>query len=449
MTNKMGTMEPKKLVLSMSAPIAAAMLISALYNFVDSAYVANYSDQALIALSLCAPIQMLMIALACGTAAGFNTVLSQALGSQNMAKARQTYLCGLLLSWINGLIFALFGWFGSRAFLSLFTDIPAILDQGEAYLKICCLFSFCIFVEITYERITQAHGDAIGNLVMQGSGALINIILDPFLIFGWFGLPSLGVTGAALATIIGQFVGMLVGIGIVHYRKIEFTKTHWKDFRFSWSLIREIYRIGIPAILMQAITSFMTLILNGLLGLFSLTAISAFNIISRLQQLVYMVVQGLTNALIPMCAFNYGARANERILQIVSFSLKLSIGIMLCGCLLFEAIPEALFGLFNADEQMLAIGVPALRIISLSFVFAGISMVLCSVFQALNHPMPSLIITLLRQPVLLVPLLWILAICFGLQASWWSFVISEVFCAILSWRLWKKIEVSAGLHSAK
>ena len=268
--NKMGTMEPKKLVISMSTPIAAAMLISALYNFVDSAYIANYSNEALTALSLCAPIQMLMIALACGTAAGFNTVLSQSLGSRNMEKAKQTYLTGLLLSWMNGLIFALFGWFGSRWFLSLFTDLAPILDQGESYLKICCLFSFCVFVEITYERITQAHGDAIGNLIMQGSGALINIILDPFLIFGWFGLPAMGVTGAAIATIIGQLAGMVVGIWIVHLRKIEFTKAHWKNYHFSWPLIGEIYRIGIPAILMQAITSFMTLILNGLLGMFSL-----------------------------------------------------------------------------------------------------------------------------------------------------------------------------------
>lgn len=446
--NKMGTMEPKKLVISMSTPIAAAMLISALYNFVDSAYIANYSNEALTALSLCAPIQMLMIALACGTAAGFNTVLSQSLGSRNMEKAKQTYLTGLLLSWMNGLIFALFGWFGSRWFLSLFTDLAPILDQGESYLKICCLFSFCVFVEITYERITQAHGDAIGNLIMQGSGALINIILDPFLIFGWFGLPAMGVTGAAIATIIGQLAGMVVGIWIVHLRKIEFTKAHWKNYHFSWPLIDEIYRIGIPAILMQAITSFMTLILNGLLGMFSLTAISAFNIVSRLQQLVYMVVSGITNALIPMCAFNYGAKRYDRVLEIVSFSLKLSAGIMLAGTVLFELMPHALFSLFNADEQMLAVGIPALRIIALSFVFAGVSMILCSVFQAVDHPLSSLIITLLRQLILLLPLLWILAIAFGLEASWWSFVISEGFCAFLSWRMWKKIEKSAGILHA-
>lgn len=443
----METMGVRRLVLSMSVPIAAAMLLSAFYNVVDSAFVANYSDKALLAVSLCYPVQTVMIAVACGTAAGFNTVLSQSLGSGNMEKARQTFLHGILLSLFNWIVFALFGIFASKAFMSWFTQDPQVIAMGSVYLEICCLFSFAIFVEITYERILQAAADAMGNLIMQGAGAIINILLDPIFIFGFFGLPALGVAGAAIATILGQIIAMLIGMWLVKRRKIEFAQVPLSEFYFSWDLIKEIYAVGIPSILMQSIASLMALCMNVLLGQFSETAISAFGVISRLQQLIFMIVLGITNALIPITAYNYGAGLKKRILQIVHFSLLLSTLVMTAGMIAFEIFPEQLFSIFNSGPEMLAIGVPALRIISLSFVFAGISMILGSVFQAVGSAMDSLIVTLLRQLILLLPLVYVLALCFGTGICWWGFVISEAFCAGLSLFFWKRIRSRLHLNA--
>lgn len=437
--NKMESMPIRQLVLSMSIPIAISMLIQALYNFVDSVFVANYSDQALLAVSLCYPIQTIIVAFAVGTAAGFNTVLSRSLGAKQKQKADQIVLHGLFLSIVNGLVFALLGWFGSEWFMGLFTQSAQVIAQGVIYLRVCTLMCTCIFIQITYERILQAAGDAMGNMIMQGVGALINIILDPIFIYGWFGFPAMGILGAAVATVTGQVIAMLTGIWIVQ-KKIHIFDIHPTQFKLSPHLIKEIYQVGIPAILMQSIMSFMSLAMNAVLGIFSEVAISAFNVVSKLQQIVYMIVSGITNALIPITAYNYGAANKQRVLDGIRFSLLIATVVAACGTVLFELFASQFLTLFGHDANMLAIATPALRIVSLSMIFAAITMVLCAAYQAAGKPKDSLVITLIRQIILLLPLVWIFAMMFGIQQCWWAYLIAEGAGLVYALVHWRKLQ---------
>ena len=437
--NKMESMPIRQLVLSMSIPIAISMLIQALYNFVDSVFVANYSDQALLAVSLCYPIQTIIVAFAVGTAAGFNTVLSRSLGAKQKQKADQIVLHGLFLSIVNGLVFALLGWFGSEWFMGLFTQSAQVISQGVIYLRVCTLMCTCVFIQITYERILQAAGDAMGNMIMQGVGALINIILDPIFIYGWFGFPAMGILGAAVATVTGQVIAMLTGIWIVQ-KKIHIFDIHPTQFKLSPHLIKEIYQVGIPAILMQSIMSFMSLVMNAVLGIFSEVAISAFNVVSKLQQIVYMIVSGITNALIPITAYNYGAANKQRVLDGIRFSLLIATVVAACGTVLFELFASQFLTLFGHDANMLAIATPALRIVSLSMIFAAITMVLCAAYQAAGKPKDSLVITLIRQIILLLPLVWVFAMMFGIQQCWWAYLIAEGAGLVYALVHWRKLQ---------
>lgn len=437
--NKMESMPIRQLVLSMSIPIAISMLIQALYNFVDSVFVANYSDQALLAVSLCYPIQTIIVAFAVGTAAGFNTVLSRSLGAKQKQKADQIVLHGLFLSIVNGLVFALLGWFGSEWFMGLFTQSAQVIAQGVIYLRVCTLMCTCVFIQITYERILQAAGDAMGNMIMQGVGALINIILDPIFIYGWFGFPAMGILGAAVATVTGQVIAMLTGIWIVQ-KKIHIFDIHPTQFKLSPHLIKEIYQVGIPAILMQSIMSFMSLAMNAVLGIFSEVAISAFNVVSKLQQIVYMIVSGITNALIPITAYNYGAANKQRVLDGIRFSLLIATVVAACGTVLFELFASQFLTLFGHDANMLAIATPALRIVSLSMIFAAITMVLCAAYQAAGKPKDSLVITLIRQIILLLPLVWVFAMTFGIQQCWWAYLVAEGAGLVYALVHWRKLQ---------
>lgn len=441
--HKMESMGIRRLVISMSIPIALSMLLSALYNIIDSVFVAGYSQQALLAVSLCYPVQTLMIAIACGIGVGFNTVLARFLGEQKPDMASQSVLNGLFLALISWIIFLLFGLFGAKWFLGLFTQEAAVIEQGDAYLKICCGFSFAIFFQITYERIMQATGRPMYNLAIQGTGALINIILDPVFIFTF----NQGVAGAAIATIIGQITAMGLGIWITH-RKVPEIHTDIRKFRWNGALMLRILQIGIPAMVMQAVMSFMSVFMNWILMPYSSMAVSVFSVYIKLQQFVFMIVMGFTNALIPIVSFNFGARRKDRIFPAVRFSLLMATGIMLAGTVLFQLIPGPLLAMFNANQDMYAIGIPCLRIISLSFVFAGVSMILCSAFQALGHPGTSLGITLLRQLILLIPLTALLARLYGLDAGWLAFVITEVICAGLSVLEWCRVKKQVDVQLA-
>lgn len=430
--NKMGVMEIKKLIMTMSLPIMISMLVQALYNIVDSMFVARVSDNALAAVSLCYPIQMIIVAVACGTAVGLNALLSRYLGQGKPKEANQVALHGILLALVNWLIFAVIGIFFSEAFLNLFSTDQEIVSMGISYMKICTIFSFGVFMQITYERIMQSTGNTVYNMIIQGVGALVNIILDPIFIFGMLGLPAMGVTGAAIATVVGQIVAMLLGI-VITQTKIKEVQIHLREFQLKVRIIKDMYRIAIPAILMQSIMSFMTVFMNMILVTFSELAVSAFSIYFKLQQFVFMAVNGMNNALIPIISYNFGARKKQRILDSIHFSLLIACVIMIAGTIVFQCFPEQLMYLFDANEEMMNIGVPALRIISLSFVFAGISLVLSAVFQSVDHANKSLVITLLRQMVLLLPIVYLLANQFGLNALWWAFPITEAIVSILAY----------------
>lgn len=437
--NKMGTMEVRRLILTMSLPIMISMLVQALYNIVDSMFVARVSEAALAAVSLCYPIQMIMVAVACGTGVGINALLSRYLGEKKREKASQVAMHGLFCAICNWLVFAVIGLFFSEAFLRLFSDDVQIIMMGISYMQICTICSFGVFVQITYERIMQSTGNTIYNMVIQGVGALINIILDPIFIFGLGPVPALGTAGAAIATVIGQIVAMFLGI-IITQKKIREIQLSVRGFHIDGMLMKAMYRIAIPAILMQSIMSFMTVMMNMILAPFSEMAVSVFSIYYKLQQFVFMAVLGMNNALIPILSYNYGANQMERIRESIRFALWMSCVIMAIGTVVFQLFPTQLLYLFDAKEAMLSIGIPALRTISVSFVFAGISMVLCSVFQALGSPNHSLLVTLLRQMVILLPLAYGFSSAFGLDMCWWSFPITEVLCALLSLYLLRSVQ---------
>ena len=437
--NKMEHMEIKKLVISMSLPIIISMVIQALYNIVDSIFVAKISSDALTAVSLCYPVQTIMVAIACGTAVGFNTLLARYLGEKKFDYANNTMMHGILLGFLNGLVFLVLGLLFSNVFLSWFTRDVQILGLANTYIRICTMFSFSVFVQIIFERIMQATGNAIYNMVMQGAGAIINIILDPILIFGWFGLPRMGVTGAAIATVIGQFCGMMIGYWITK-KKIDTLQIKMSNFSFSTDILARIYKVGVPAILMQSVLSFMTVFMNMILAPISAMAISAFSVYYKLQNFLNMAVLGITNALIPIVAYNNGAKRKDRARDAIQFSLLLSIGIMFVGTIIFQLFPKQLLSMFSANDEMYAFGIPALKIISLSFVFAGISMVLCAAFQALNKANTSLVITLARQLVILIPLTYGLMKCFGINMGWYAFVVTEIICSVYSLIVWRKMK---------
>lgn len=437
--NKMGTMEVRRLILTMSLPIMISMLVQALYNIVDSMFVARVSEAALAAVSLCYPIQMIMVAVACGTGVGINALLSRYLGEKKREKASQVAMHGLFCAICNWLVFAVIGLFFSEAFLRLFSDDVQIIMMGISYMQICTICSFGVFVQITYERIMQSTGNTIYNMVIQGVGALINIILDPIFIFGLGPVPALGTAGAAIATVIGQIVAMFLGI-IITQKKVREIQLSVRGFHLDGMLMKAMYRIAIPAILMQSIMSFMTVMMNMILAPFSEMAVSVFSIYYKLQQFVFMAVLGMNNALIPILSYNYGAHQMERIREGIRFALWMSCVIMAIGTVVFQLLPTQLLYLFDAKETLLSIGIPALRTISVSFVFAGISMVLCSVFQALGSPNHSLLVTLLRQMVILLPLAYGFSSAFGLDMCWWSFPITEVLCALLSLYLLRSVQ---------
>ena len=437
--NKMEHMEIKHLVISMSLPIIISMVIQALYNIVDSIFVAQISSDALTAVSLCYPVQTIMIAIACGTAVGFNTLLARYLGEKKFDYANNTMMHGIFLGFVNGLVFLVLGLLFSKVFLSWFTSDQNVIRLADTYIHICTMFSFSVFVQIIFERIMQATGNAIYNMVMQGAGAIINIILDPILIFGWFGLPKMGVTGAAIATVIGQFCGMMIGYWITK-KKLSSLEIKISNFSFSKDILSRIYKVGIPAIMMQSVLSFMTVFMNMILAPISAMAITVFSVYYKLQNFLNMAVLGITNALIPIVAYNNGAKRKDRAMDAIQFSLLLSIVIMFVGTIVFQLFPKQLLTMFSANEEMYTLGVPALKIISLSFVFASMSMVLCAAFQALNKANTSLVITLARQLVILIPLTYGLMKCFGIQVGWYAFVVTEFMCAMYSLFEWRKMK---------
>lgn len=428
--NKMGVMPIPKLLITMSLPMIISMLVQALYNIVDSMFVAQLNEDALTAVSLAFPVQNLMIAVAAGTGVGINALLSKSLGEKKYETANKIAQNGLLLAVLSSLVFALIGIFGSRAFFSVQTDDAQIIEYGVEYMSVISIVSMGVFLQVTFERLLQSTGKTIFNMITQGTGAIINIILDPILIFGWFGLPKMGVTGAAVATVIGQVIAALLGLFFNQRFNKEIHVT-FKGFKPCKETIGNIYKIGVPSIIMQSIGSLTTFGMNNILLMFSSTAATVFGVYFKLQSFVFMPVFGLTNGMIPIVAYNYGARNKKRIYQTIKLSAIIAVSIMVLGLVIFQLYPATLLGLFEASENMLAIGVPALRTISLSFIFAGFCIVISSVFQALGNGVYSLIMSVARQIVVILPVAFIFAKLFGLDMVWYAYPIAEIVSVII------------------
>ena len=428
--NKMGVMPVTKLIITMSLPIMASMLVQALYNIVDSIFVAQVSENALTAVSMAFPIQNLMIAVATGTGVGINALLSRNLGAKNYERVYKIAENAVFLAVISYILFLFIGIFGAEKFFRSQTDIEEIVQHGTAYTRICCCFSIGIFVQIFFERMLQSTGKTIYSMVTQGVGAIINIILDPILIFGWFGLPAMGVAGAAYATVIGQIAAAILAITLNHKVNKEI-KIHLKGFRPDFAMIKQIYGIGIPSIIMASIGSIMNYGMNRILLGFTSTAAAVFGVYFKLQSFIFMPVFGLNNGVIPVIAYNYGAGKRERVIKSIKASAVIALMIMAVGVLLFQTIPAVLLSFFDASETMLHIGIPALKIISLSFLFAAVGIACSSAFQALGYAVYSMIMSIIRQLVVLLPTAYFISLKGDVRLVWWAFPIAETVAIIV------------------
>ena len=436
--NKMGVMPIPKLLISMSLPMVISMLVQALYNIVDSMFVAQMNEEALTAVSLAFPIQTLMIAVATGTGVGINALLSRSLGEKKFEDANKIASNGVFLALVSAVVFAVLGAVGSRFFFTAQTDDPLIVEYGTQYMTIITVASLFVFLQIAYERLLQSTGKTIFNMITQGTGAIINLILDPILIFGYFGLPEMGVAGAALATVIGQFIAVLMGVYFHNKYNHEIT-VKLRGFKICKKTIANIYKIGVPSIIMQSIGSVTTFAMNNILLMFSSTAATVYGVYFKLQSFVFMPIFGLNNGMIPIIAYNYGARSKKRIFATIKLSICIAVGIMLLGLAVFQLAPGALLALFDASENMLAIGIPALRTISLSFIFAGFCIICSSVFQALGNGVYSMLVSFGRQILVIIPVAFAFAKLFGLDMVWWSIPIAELASLTLSIVFLKRI----------
>ncbi len=423
--NKMGAMPVNRLLISMSLPMMISMLVQALYNIIDSIFVSRINENALTAVSLAFPLQSLMIAFGVGTGVGINALLSRALGEKDSEKVNKAAVNGIFLDGVNFVIFLLIGLFAATPFYLSQTGDAEIFSYGKQYLSIVCCCSLGMFTQFVFERLLQSTGKTFYTMLTQGMGALINIILDPIFIFGYFGLPAMGVAGAAIATVIGQTVAGIAAVA-VNLKKNTEIKLQFRGFRPDMAIIGEIYKVGVPSIIMQSIGSLMTYGMNQILLAFTSTAATVFGVYFKLQSFVFMPIFGLNNGMVPIVAYNFGARNKERLTRTVKLSMVYAVCLMAAGFLVFQIFPAQLFAMFDASETMLAIGVPALRIISLSFVLAGVGIVSGSVFQALGNGVYSLIVSVARQLLVLLPVAFLLSLTGNLNAVWWAFPIAEL-----------------------
>ena len=430
--NKMGVMPVGKLLANMSLPMMASMMVMALYNIVDSIFVARIGEDALAALSLAFPIQNLMIAVSVGIGVGINAVLSRALGAKDQQAVTRASMNGCFLLVVCSVVFMLLGATVIRPFFQSQTDISSIIDYGVTYTSIVTIGCFGLFVQVLCERLLQSTGRTVGVMILQATGAIVNIILDPILIFGLFGLPAMGVAGAALATIIGQWIA--AGLGIyLNLKKNPEISLELRGFQLHGATIRRILAIGVPSVVMQSIGSIMNFCMNQILIAFSSTAVAVFGVYFKLQSFVFMPIFGLNNGSVPIVAFNYGAKRADRMVQTIKYSVTAAVAIMVAGMALFQAFPEQLLMFFDASGEMMRIGVPALRIISLHFPIAGICIGIGSVFQALGYSVYSMIISLIRQLVVLIPCAYLLGALSGsVTMVWWAFIAAEIASIMLT-----------------
>ena len=431
--NKMGTMPVGKLIFNMSLPMMVSMLVQALYNIVDSIFVAKLSENALTAVSLAFPLQTLLIAVGAGTGVGMNALLSKSLGEKNFKKANDTAANAAVLYILSYILFLILGFSVVKPFyLSQIGNADVeIMEMGIEYLSTVMIFSFGLFTQFFFERLLTSTGRTIFSMTSQLTGAVTNIILDPILIFGLFGAPKMGVTGAAIATVIGQCVAGIVAAACNHKYNHD-VKLSFKGFKPDLKIIGTIYAVGVPSIIMQSIGSIMTYCMNRILIEFSSTATAVFGVYFKLQSFFFMPVFGLNNGITPIIAYNYGAKQRKRMIHTIKLSMAVAFCLTFVGFIAFEAIPQVLLGMFNSSQQLLEIGIPALRIIGIHFLIAWFCIVAGTVFQALGKAVFSMIVSIMRQLFVLVPAAYILAKVGGLHAVWWSFPIAEIISLAVS-----------------
>ena len=428
--NKLGTMPISKLIINMSLPIIISMLVQALYNIVDSVFVSRVCEQALTAVSLAFPAQNLMIGLATGTAVGVNALMGRALGAKDQERANAVAINGVFLAVVGFAICAVLALLFAGPFFRSQTQIDYIVENGTDYLLVCCCGSLGLFCEIMFERLLQGTGRSILSMYTQGLGAIVNIVLDPIFIF----VLDMGVTGAAVATVIGQFCGCILAL-IFNLKKNKEIHLQFRGFRPNWRLVGNIYAIGLPSVIMVAIGSVMTFCMNKILIAYHSakeTAATAFGIYFKLNSFIFMPVFGLNNGMVPIVSYNYGAASLPRVKRTIKLTICTAMAIMAVGCLIFQLFPQQLLMFFNASEEMLSIGSVALRIISVSFVLAGFDIIAGSVCQAIGNPLYSLITSVCRQLVVLIPMAWLLSRTGNVNMVWWAFLIAEVVSTTLS-----------------
>ena len=436
--NKMGVMPVGKLLVNMALPMIISMLVQALYNIVDSVYVSQVSESAVTALSLAFPVQNMQIGFAVGVGVGVNALLSQSLGRKDQESVNWAAGQGVFLALVATALFMLFGFFGVRPYYTMQSTVAETVEGGIAYTSICCIFTVGIFIQVLCERLLQSTGRAMQTMILQGTGAIINIILDPVFIHGWWGMPRMGVAGAAVATVIGQCTGAVLGI-YLNLRHNPEVQLHVKFMKPNWKVIAPILEVGIPSVVMNGIGSVMNFGMNQILQGFNEVATGVFGIYYKLQSLFFMPLFGINNATISILAYNYGARKPKRIVHTLKLATAVAVCIMLVGLAVFQLLPQALLGIFNPTEEFLAIGVKALRILCLPFPVAAICISLGASFQALGKGSYSTVVSLCRQLIVLLPVAYLLSLTGSVDNVWWSFPIAEVMSALVTGLLFAKL----------
>lgn len=436
--NKMGVMPVGKLLVNMALPMIISMLVQAFYNIVDSVYVSQVSESAVTALSLAFPVQNMQIGFAVGVGVGVNALLSQSLGRKDQESVNWAAGQGVFLALVATGLFMLFGFFGVRPYYTMQSTVAETVEGGIAYTSICCIFTVGVFIQVLCERLLQSTGRAMQTMILQGTGAIINIILDPVFIHGWWGMPRMGVAGAAVATVIGQCTGAVLGI-YLNLRHNPEVQLHVKFMKPNWKVIAPILEVGIPSVVMNGIGSVMNFGMNQILQGFNEVATGVFGIYYKLQSLFFMPLFGINNATISILAYNYGARKPKRIVHTLKLATAVAVCIMLVGLAVFQLFPQALLGIFNPTEEFLAIGVKALRILCLPFPVAAICISLGASFQALGKGSYSTIVSLCRQLIVLLPAAYLLSLTGSVDNVWWSFPIAEVMSALVTGLLFAKL----------
>ena len=434
--NKLGIMPVGKLLVVMSVPTMFSMLIQAMYNIVDSIFVSHYSEKALTAVSLAFPMQMLMFSFAIGTSVGVCSVISRRLGERRLEEAQKAAQTGYTIELMLMVAFVLIGAFLSKPFIRLYTSDAELISMTSVYLQICMMLSIGSFVNVFCEKALQSTGDTIHPMIIQASGAIFNVIFDPILIFGYLGFPAMGVAGAAYATVAGQIFAMI--LGIVFLKRNRHLSVRLLRPRIYRDSAQDIIKVGLPAVIMQGIGTIMTSLMNAILITFDVLATTVFGVYFKLQSFVFMPIFGMNSGLMPILGYNYGAKNKPRMMRALKLGIVFAFIFMSLGTLIFNLLPDTLLGLFNASDSLKSLGEVALRLISLSFPLAAISIILGALFQAMGDGFYSMVVSVVRQLFILIPCAWLFGRLFGLNAVWFSFLTAEVFALVLSLFFFRK-----------